>query len=83
MIPFDPRHHRRCREMYLELARYQAAAWWSAFPRYLARAAALDRPTLLGSSVEPSAFLDRRPGWFKTIGDGPFGLYGRLLPGCC
>jgi hypothetical protein len=67
--------------MYLELARYQAASWWSAFPRYLARAAALDRPTLLGSSVELSAFLDRRPGWFKTIGDGPFGLYGRLLPG--
>ena len=79
--PYDSRHHRRCREMYLELARYQAAAWWNAFPRFLARAAALDRPTLLGSGVEASAFLDRRPGWFKTIGDGPFGRYGRLLPG--
>jgi hypothetical protein len=78
--PKDPAHHRRCRAMYEELARYRALDWWSAFPAFLARAARIDRPSWpLGSADELAAFRDRRPRWAKPILHR-LDRYGSLLP---
>ena len=57
----DIRHYRRCREMYLEMVRYNAASLWSTFPAFLGKSAGLDRPTLLSSETEAIGFLGRRP----------------------
>jgi hypothetical protein len=76
----DPAHHRRCRAMYEELARYHAFDWWSAFPGFLARAARIDQPSsLLGSSDELASFRERRPGWAKPMLQR-LDRYGSLLP---
>lgn len=76
----DLRHYRRCREMYLEMVRYNAASLWSTFPSFLARSAGLDHPTLLGSDAEAADFLARRPTVMKVMQDGALGRYGATLP---
>ena len=76
----DLRHHRRCREMYLEMTRYNAASLWSTFPSFLARSAGLDHPTLLGSETEAADFLARRPTVLKLLYDRGLGRYGATLP---
>jgi len=77
----DPRHYRRCRAMYLELARYQASSWWASFPAFLGRSARLDRPTLLASEDELARFRSRRASWLKPLYENGFDRYGAILPG--
>jgi hypothetical protein len=77
----DPRHYRRCRAMYLELARYQASRWWSAFPSFVARRARLDRPTVLARDIDLADFRSRRVSWLRPLYETGFDRYGSILPG--
>jgi hypothetical protein len=79
--PKDPRHHQRCRAMYLELARYQASSWWTSFPAFLGRSARLDRPTPLASEDELTSFRSRRARWLRPLYENGFDRYGAILPG--
>jgi hypothetical protein len=64
-------HFERSRAMYLELAAYDAYAWWLRFPAFLALAARVDRPVVPGANIrggdesQARAFVARVPGWLK------------------
>jgi hypothetical protein len=65
-------HFERSRAMYLELAAYEAYAWWLRFPAFLQLAARVDRPVVPGANTrggdenQARAFVARRPGWLKA-----------------
>jgi hypothetical protein len=78
--PGDPRHHLRCRRMYLALACYQALSWWRVFPGYLGRLLRADAPALLASEDEAAAFRTRRAGPLTPEHRDWLDTYGGILP---
>jgi hypothetical protein len=79
-ITSDPAHFRRCRDMYVEMARYNAYTWWARFPGFLREVAHVDRPTALQGQVgEAERFLAGRPGWLRPAHQ-VFDRYGAVLP---
>ena len=77
--PNDAGHLRRVQAMYGELARFNAFSWWKAFPSFVVRSLAVDRPTVLGSVVDADAFYSGNEGlwaaWERSLE-----WYGVLVP---
>jgi hypothetical protein len=77
-------HFERTRAMYLELAAYNAYAWWLRFPTFLAFAAGIDRPVVPGANIrgdegQASVFLAALPVWLKPVYN-VLDLYRRTVP---
>jgi len=79
-------HFERSRAMYLELAAYDAYAWWLRFPAFLALAARVDRPVVPGANIrggdesQARAFVARLPGWLKPAHRYVLDPYRQAVP---
>ena len=77
--PNDATHLRRVQAMYGDLARFNALSWWKAFPRFVVRSLAVDRPTVLGSVLDADTFYSGDEGLWAA-GERSLEWYGVLVP---